>query len=174
MLITTNYMIEGQGGSHEDRIFEVEFSDHYNQHHRPSDEFGGLFFEGWDEEEWLRFDNAMMQTVQTFIAVGLKSYDHINLKERKLRQLTDNDFAEWILVDPPELSVDHPKGDLYDSFIADYPEHRYNEETKQGTAQSRLTRWLKAWAKLEGYRITEARIGEKRIRCIRFEEHQNA
>jgi hypothetical protein len=45
LIVSTNYTIKGQGASFEDRLFEVEFSDYYNENHKPIDDFGNLFFD---------------------------------------------------------------------------------------------------------------------------------
>lgn len=71
IMVSTNYTIKGKGGSHKDRMFELEFSDHYNVDHEPKDEFGHLFFEDWDDEEWNRFDNFMLECLMLYLDEGL-------------------------------------------------------------------------------------------------------
>lgn len=44
LLISANYTTKVNGGSYKDRMFELEFSDHYNEFHKPIDEFGLWLF----------------------------------------------------------------------------------------------------------------------------------
>lgn len=55
IIVSSNYSIKGVDDSTVDQQFTIEFSDHYNMKHRPFDEFGKMFFNGWDEEEWNAF-----------------------------------------------------------------------------------------------------------------------
>jgi hypothetical protein len=89
ILITTNYVIEGEDASFEDRVFHIEFAPHYGKNHRPEDDFGHrLFEEEWGRKNWRRFDNLSMLLVRKYLRDGLKPYRHKNLEKRKLRQET--------------------------------------------------------------------------------------
>lgn len=149
-LISTNYVVEGQGPSFEDRIFELEFAPHYSKEHRPVDEFGRRFFDGWDEEEWTRFDNVMLACVQSYLRNGLQPYRHVNLKERKLRQETSPDFAEFAL--GLELK-EYNKKALFQSFKDAY------EPDYETLYQRTFTRWLKTYANLYDLTVSERQSG---------------
>src|SRR5690606_34159818 len=84
ILITTNYTLGGIGGSHERRKFEIEMSSYFNSKHTPLDEFGHMLFGDWDDDEWLRFDNYMVNCVQYYLENGLVSHAFNNLETRKL------------------------------------------------------------------------------------------
>ncbi|MCF0197579.1 MAG: hypothetical protein HUK03_10220, partial [Bacteroidaceae bacterium] len=108
-LIATNYMIKDRSRSAEHRIAYMLFSDHYNQHRMPVDDFGHMLFDGWMdglEEQWVLFDNLMLECAQLYLR-SLKeqwqssgsgiinaSYDIINA--RNYRMLMGDTFFEWI------------------------------------------------------------------------------
>jgi hypothetical protein len=96
ILISTNYTIAGTGSSFERRMFELEFSNHYNPDYEPIMEFGHNFFEDWDKEEWNRFDNFMLECLMLFLEEGLVPYKKINLDIRKLLDQTSNEFVEYM------------------------------------------------------------------------------
>lgn len=158
--ISTNYIIEGQGGSHEDRIFEIEFSDHYNERHKPEAEFGHLFFTGWDADEWNRFDNVMLRCAQVFLRDGLRTYQHVNLETKKLIQQTSAEFCEFVeenryRANTPERAKDpvnrleYSKSDEFEAFCKMYPD--------AGIEQRDFTKFLKIYARLRGWQIDERR-----------------
>lgn len=93
-VITTNYVLRGMGGSHNRRTHEIYLSGHYSDKHQPTDEFGHLFFEGWDEEEWARFDACMMYCLYTYMVHGLVGDQLSEIKLKKLRGETCNEFVE--------------------------------------------------------------------------------
>ena len=95
IMISTNYTIKGVGSSYKDRMFEIEFTDHYSPEHKPKDEFGHDFFSGWDEEEWNRFDNFMLECLQLYLDEGLIGCELVNLSKRKLIDITSADFVEF-------------------------------------------------------------------------------
>ena len=50
--LTTNHSITGDGSSFLDRQWNIAFSDFYSDTHKPVDDFGVLFFDEWDFEQW--------------------------------------------------------------------------------------------------------------------------
>jgi hypothetical protein len=138
LLVSTNYTIKGQGASYEDRLFEVEFSDHYNENHKPLDDFEGRLFDDWDAKEWNRFDNFMLECVELFLKEGLVEYKPINLERRKLLDETSPEFVEFA-----EQSIgvgpEYEKTALYNDFKFQYTDFTW---LKQRT----FTNWTKLYA----------------------------
>lgn len=158
-LISTNYVIEGHGGSHEDRIHEIEFSDHYNSNHKPVDDFGHRFFEEWDPAQWRAFDNLMIGAVRLFLREGLIEHETVNADFRKLRQETSPEFA--VFADRFEPGEEYQKGPQYASFKAEYPEY---EDLWQGT----FTRWVKTYAQIYNLEYEDRKSGSERyFRLVR-------
>jgi len=94
--ITTNYTVQGEGASHERRVFEVEIANYFNENHTPEKEFGHLFFVNWDENEWQKFDNFMTRCVQYFLKNGLVESNKVNLEFRKFKDDMGAEFIEFM------------------------------------------------------------------------------
>jgi hypothetical protein len=148
IMLSTNYTIKGEGSSFTDRMFEIEFSDHYNANHKPKDEFGHDFFTGWDAAEWNRFDNFMLECLQLYLDEGLFSCELINLNQRKLIDQTSIQFVEFA-----EQNIDLNKDyDLNQLFI-DYKVYIGFEQDlfdKCPIKQNTFTMWLPIYAHFKG------------------------
>ena len=96
VVITTNYAIKGKGNSYERRKWELEFFAHYSKEYTPLDEFGKLFFNDWDEDEWCSFDNYMINCLKLYLKSGLVSAPFKNLKDRKFEAETCREFVTFI------------------------------------------------------------------------------
>jgi hypothetical protein len=158
--LSTNYVIEGKGASFEDRTFQVEFADYYNPSHSPKDEFGHRLFDDWGRREWAEFDNVMMACVRQYLRDGLATYDHVNVKEKKLRQETCPDFAEWIQ-DFIELGRRYDKKALKRSFQDAY-EPDYEDMTGY-----KCTTWVKIFARIYDMDVSEPKSGSTRYIVLR-------
>lgn len=93
--ITTNYAVKGVGGSFDRRKHEIEFSSHYNSNYSPEDEFGKRFFDEWDEDEWARFDNYMINCLQYFMNNGLVKQNLKTIAEKKFKTETSHEWYEF-------------------------------------------------------------------------------
>lgn len=158
ILITTNYSIDGTDDSTMDREFVVEFSDFYNKKHRPIDDFDKRFFDDWDKEEWLAFDNFMIRCAQFYLHHGLCEYEFVNLEAKKLIDSTSPEFAEF--TEEIELNREYNKRELFERFKSDNKDY---ENMKQNT----FTRWVKSWASLKGYEIEERKSSGERFVTIK-------
>jgi hypothetical protein len=162
-LISTNYVIEGGGASFDDRVFEVEFSDHYGLDRCPKDDFGHRLFNDWDEREWARFDNTMISCIQGYLRDGLVEYERENVEYRRLKQNTCASFAAWALdsiVQDEELEKDA----LYRSFRGRH------EPDFTDLKKSKFGKWLGHYARaynLDKVSSRPSRDGE-RVRCVTF------
>ena len=96
ILITTNYVLKGTGGSHDARKFEVELSSFFNANYAPKDYFGHMFFDDWDESEFARFDCYMIECLKKYLKNGLMSYDSISLPFKKLEVEISKELIECI------------------------------------------------------------------------------
>lgn len=122
VVITTNYTIGGSGGSHEARKFEVEFSNHFSVSHTPEMEFGHRFFTGWSAEEWARFDNFAIRSIQVFLQNGLIKCDFDNIDIKKYIKEVGSEFHEFSKDhDFIEYGVRTKKSDLWNKFSEDFP-----------------------------------------------------
>jgi hypothetical protein len=108
IVITTNHIIKGTGGSHDARKFEVELSSFFNANYTPIDLFGHRLFDDWDSKEWARFDCYMIECLKKYLNSGLMTYKSINLPFKKFEvEITKDLFEclkeiksnEWIVFD---------------------------------------------------------------------------
>jgi DNA primase len=105
LLITTNHAINGEGSSFKDRQSFVAFSDYYDDHHKPIDDFGVNFFSEWGKEQWNLFYNLTANCLQLYFRSIKENWSGPNqgivdppmdsLEKRKLRQLMGEDFLIW-------------------------------------------------------------------------------
>lgn len=145
ILISTNYTIKGKGASFEDRKFEVEFSNHYNDDYKPKEDFGHIFFDDWDADEWNRFDNFMLECVELFLKEGLVRYQQINLDKRKLLDQTAPEFIEFA-ENNISVNQEYCKTERLNEFRMQYTDF---SSLKQRT----FTNWSKAYSDYKGYKI---------------------
>jgi hypothetical protein len=153
IVMSSNFSIKGVDDSTLDRQFIVEFSDYYNNVHRPIHEFGKYFFENWDGDEWSRYDNFMMGCLQLYLRKGLLPYEYVNLEKKKLIDETCPEFVEFAEI--LETGKEYEKKELYESFKKEY-------EDFEKLTQSKFTRWLKVWGKVKGLEVKEGKSGSKR------------
>lgn len=145
IVITTNYTIGGVGGSFDRRKFEIEFSSYFNANHTPEQEFGGLLFDGWDDNEWNMFYSFMINCLRYYMENGLVKYEHKNLELRKLYKETATEFIEFMddaMLIPGERVN---KTDLFNRFVTEYKD--FNKWLKQ----KRFKIWIDTYANYKNY-----------------------
>jgi hypothetical protein len=160
--ITSNYMIQGEGSSHVDRIQEVELSPYYSDTFKPVDEFKRTFFgPEWTKEDWNSFYQLMFSCAKDYLKYGLKQVQSVNIKENKLRQFTAPEFVEWAnYVLTPKYSDDKPDGDRgrynkkyllyggpnlpFKALVEMYPDFKK-------VTQRTFTKWMRTYAGYKGW-----------------------
>lgn len=95
LLITSNYVIQGTGASHERRRIEIELKQYYKPNFSPRDEFGHNLYDDWSEAEWNLFDNFMMWCVHQYLLHGVAKPENKNLSLKKLKNSVPEAFIEW-------------------------------------------------------------------------------
>lgn len=157
ILITTNYTIGGIGGSFERRKFEVEMSSYFSFKHTPLDEFGHMLFSDWSNDEWLIFDNYMINCVQYYLENGLLKHDFNNLEVRKFIKETSFEFYEWSKDrDNLPYNIRINKTEYYNRFINEYQDFR------KWLSQKKFTQWLEAYGKYYEINFEQGRTHEMR------------
>jgi hypothetical protein len=151
ILITTNYTIGGIGGSFERRKFEVEMSSYFSNKYTPVDEFGHLLFDDWNEAEWSRFDNYMIQCCQFYLINGLIKNDFKNLEIRKFIKETSFEFYEWANTETLPFDIRLPKNELFDILTNDY------SDLKKWLQKKTLNRWIKTYCEFHKYEYKEGK-----------------
>ena len=170
LLISTNHAILGDGASFKDRQAFIAFSDYYNEHHKPTDDFNAVFFDEWDYDQWNLFYNFMAECLQAYLKFGIVRSPEERLELRRLRQTMGEIFLTWAdeyYSVPPEFDPNSDqwpvecnlgrqlsKKDLYDDYIEKNPRERaYTPITK-------FKKNLKAFAQYKGYAFNPAKDGQ--------------
>ena len=147
IIITTNYAIRGRGNSFERRKWELELKQYYSKGFTPVDEFGRRLFDEWDFEEWLAFDNYMVNNLKNYLSTGLVKAEFKNSAIRKLGADTHHEFIEWMGVvegfkKPDILKYDTKifKDDIYNEFVKDNPD--FAPKAKMTISRTVFYKWL--------------------------------
>lgn len=155
--LTSNAIIKGEGSTNERRQFIIEFAPFYSDLLKRKVEpiiytHGSEFFSNdWNQDEWNRFYNFMLQCCLFYLDSGLQYYAFVGLKQNKLRQYTSEEFCEWIAGRKLETNNEYNLATEYHDFKLTY----YGEASdfKQRT----FTIWLKQYANSEGLEIKNKR-----------------
>lgn len=158
ILITTNYTIGGIGGSFERRKFEVEMSAYFSYKHTPLDEFGHMLFSDWTTDEWLKFDNFMINCERYYLQNGLVKHDFNNLEVRKFIKETSFEFYEWSQdVENLPLGVRLDKNESFVKFTNEY------QDFKKWLSQKKFTQWLEQFGKYYNIEFEHGRTHTSRF-----------
>lgn len=168
IVITTNYTIRGRGNSFFRRKFEIELKAHYTQDYTPLHEFKKRFFDEWDDDEWCRFDNYMINSLKGFLNTGLVKSESKNSKIKSLAAHTRHEFIEWAgLVEGTKpcdlIRYDKKifKDDLYMDFINDNPD--FAPKSKNAVSRIEFYKWLNYFGQFkEGVEVVENRSNQGR------------
>jgi hypothetical protein len=139
IVITTNYPIGGIGGSFDRRKLEYEFSSYFSSKHTPFDEFGTMLFD-WDKEEWMKFDNFMIQCVQIYLLKGLIVAESKNLDLKKFIKETSMEFADWCRDGAIDRDIIIYKSKKYTEFIEEFADFK-------NLTRKRFSQWTECYAK---------------------------
>jgi len=120
LYITSNHALNGSGSSFMDRQYIIAFSDFYNDEHKPKDDFGGLFFDDWDFDQWNLFWNLLANCLQIYLRYGVIQAPRERIETRQLRQQMGETFLSWAdeyWSDPDKLNIRLKRQHLYEDFI---------------------------------------------------------
>jgi hypothetical protein len=107
IVITTNYVIGGAGGSHDRRRHEIEFNQYFNAQRNPLDEYGRLLFDHWTVVDWMIFDNYMISNLQKFLSMGLVKAVAINADDKRFISATNKEFYDYAIEGNITMDVLH-------------------------------------------------------------------
>lgn len=166
IIITTNYTLGGVGGSHDRRKFEVELSGYFNEGHSPQDEFGRMMFDDWNADDWVAYDNFIVECIQFYLLNHLVKADFKNLFERKFIKETSYEFYEFAS-DTENITINTriQRTTIFNEFVAEYPDFN------KWLSQKRFSVWLDALAKFKGYKIHKGKTNG--ARWVEFETKDN-
>lgn len=125
--LTTNHALNGDGSSFLDRQWLIAFSDYYSNEHKPIHDFGIMFFDDWDYEQWNLHWNLMAACIQTYLRYGVVEAPDERLEARRLRQQIGEAFIMWAdeyYSEESRIGGRIARKMLYDSFLEYAPEQR--------------------------------------------------
>lgn len=164
ILVDTNYILEGVGSTFRRRAHNVYLTGVYNENFTPADDFGHLFYEDWDTEEWLKFDNYVVSCAKLYLTKGLIKQDHETEKNQLFLKSTNLSFVDYI---------DSEKGEFFNNKFLNNERHAVSDAvlflkgqtSEEGNSRfnlitsKTLKKWLVAYASYVGMTIdTETRL----------------
>jgi hypothetical protein len=152
IIITTNYTIQGDSASFNARKYEVEMSSFFNDHHTPMIEFEHELFNDWDDVEWARFDNYMMQCISIYLDQGLIDMPLKNLDYRKLIDQIGNEMNIFFAGLQKNEYINIKL--TYDNLLDSFPELK-----KRNITQNLMTRNLKKYCEFHKFQLDTAYSG---------------
>ena len=150
ILISTNYVIRGDGNSHDRRRHEIEIAQYYGKDLTPFEEFGRQLFDDWSALEFTSFDNYMVSCIQLYLKLGLVKQTAKNLKLRKLIAETSKDFYDWMEDDNLVFNTRITKSDFYAKFTNDIQDYN-NRIFKRNT----FNKWIQKYCEFKGYEFEQ-------------------
>ena len=156
VLVSTNFVVQGQGQSSLRRRADYEISPYFSSNWQPVNEFGKQFFIDWTPEEWSSFDKFMHNCIFEFLNKGLLVPHSLNRDLRALIQLTSPDFPDFMkgYLDPILLENGIkrvPKQHIYKEWLA------FAGWSEKDLSEKRWKKWLEAWSNYSGHTICEGR-----------------
>ena len=98
MFISSNSSPKGFSSSFQRRLHLLEFSDHYNLEHTPSDEFGDkdFFSDDWNQDDYNAIYSFLIRCIQIYLDAGIHvSKSASDIKYKQLISHTGREFAEY-------------------------------------------------------------------------------
>lgn len=138
LLITSNYVIQGTGASHERRRIEIELKQYYKPDFSPRDEFGHNLYDEWSVDEWNLFDNFMMWCVQQYLLHGVAKPVNKNLSLKKLKNAVPEAFIEWFKIKEIVHNEYYELGTLCNEF-------RAIDHDSAKVTNRKISTWIKAY-----------------------------
>jgi hypothetical protein len=174
--ITSNYVINGAGGSFEARIRAFALNSIYDKENTPEKKFGHLFFGQWDKVEWEKFDSFMIYCLQDYLKYGILVTEDRGLNERKIYQKTSEEFVNFCnskfdnYLPPVSEEGWELKKDYYNEYINLMGTDMCGTENKKLNL-SWFGRWLAIYFKHVGkgtYEAKQRKIGDKQESCFKY------
>jgi len=144
IIITTNYVINGIGSSHERRRHEIEFFQYFNNKRSPLSEYGRLLFDSWNVNDWNKFDNYFINNLQMFLNEGLVKTISINGNAKRFIQGSTKDFFDWTEEGNLVINTRIYTVDIVALFLQEYK--NYKELSPRD-----FMKWVREYCDYKGY-----------------------
>lgn len=108
IFITSNYSIGSMDTSSKRRKYEFPVVKYFGENIEPIQVFHRQFFTGWDRQEWLKFDNFIIDCCQKYLHEGDK---------KSIGAMTDNSTERSLISNTNREFVDYMDGQLSVNFF---------------------------------------------------------
>lgn len=131
MYISTNKRLKNiEGGSYEDRMYTMELYCYYSNTYKPTHEFGHLFFDDWEIEEWNKFYSLLIHCIQIYLRNSLIEYESSTaLPSEIIRYITKAGYDKLV----------EAFSEMRNSIEIGYSKERLLNEIKEVSERDRLT-----------------------------------
>jgi hypothetical protein len=154
-IFSSNYTVDTGGGSDRARVIEVPLYNYYNEYRQPKHEFGKLFFQDWDNDEWNQFFTFCAMCVQEYLQHGLLCVQNNQLLINKLTKQTNQKFAMWI--DSYNFYQEDKTFFSKKELFLDFSRFCKTDFDQESITQHLFTKWIKIY-----FNIMEIHFQEKR------------
>ena len=164
--ITTNHALNGEGSSFHDRQWKIAFSDFYNDSHKPIDDFGVLFFDEWDFDQWNLLWNLLAECVQLYLRFGVVQAPSDRIEQRQLRQFMGENFLSWAdeyFSDENRRNERLARREIYENFI------EYAPDQRKFTTPSNFKVKIRKYCEWKGYLFNPHKYDVKTGLCMFFD-----
>ena len=170
IIITTNYVINGAGTSHDRRRHELEFYQYFNSKVTPLTEYGRLLFDSWAADDWVKFDNYMIANLQDFLMNGLTVAVSINADAKRFIQSTSKDFYDWCEDGNIGTEIKIYNSEILEKFTSEYKSYKLMHSKT-------FIKWIAEFASFKGLIFKKDRDLHGRYSYLRHENedlrHEN-
>ena len=161
LAISTNYVVQGSGNSHDRRKLEFELAKIYGKDRTPQADFGCQLFDDWTEIQWQKFDNYMAYCLQQYIKNGVVAQKGTNIKIKRLINETSNEFYEWAITYFVDFSARYFNAESKSAFFKEYPQFDSKFKGEELVSSMRWSKWIKSYATFLEASQTTGNVGGK-------------
>lgn len=168
-VIQTNYSFEVTDGGVGRRVIPLEFSDFFTKSGGVDKHFDCHFPNGWSSDDWVDFDNLILESIQLWIKAGCK-LDPRELSDSGWKKqfemnygsvitgLVDEYLQSW--VDQKEIEIDKINADILDYYNQSDINIRFRPSRK------RINEAIDEWCKM--HNVTFNKSAARRINSVVF------
>ena len=148
--LTTNYTIPQDTDSFKDRKHLLMLNNFFNAKNKPEKYFKRIIFD-WNEKEWAKFDQYMVECVRLFLKEGLVSYSNKKFERQQLISQTSLEF----------VALMESEYDMLNHFFSIKEVAKELElETEDESVKSRIVGgWIDLYAAVKSYNVDRAKLG---------------
>lgn len=147
IVISTNNVLRGFGGSFARRQHKLEIYQYFSSKRTPFDEYGHTFFTDWNEEEWAKFDAFMLTCVSNYLNAGIVECEEADYQKKELIRATSQSFVEWVEDNLERLTEP-------DGIGTKMARDEYLEATNQrylSLSERRFSEYIKSYCRIYGH-----------------------